>query len=164
REYAKLHPAVKPVIVCRESTDDQVRNGNLDRDMDFLLVELKKMKIRFSGVFDGEETSYSTDPNERPILVRAARFAEKIGQPILWSSITRPLRSRIPSENNPHAIPTETEFAEFHRLTRGMPLLLWLPPTVSPRQEKSFRVGLGAKGGRPMLKKNRRKKLKPIAI
>ena len=127
----KQQPEIQPVLYFRESTDHQVENGNLDRDMDFMLASLHDLGVRWSAIYDGRETSYSADYLDRPILHRAAREAYRLNQPLVASSYSRLLRSDLRLRGNRWCVPTEREFQELHKLTRGVVLATWLRPTVT---------------------------------
>ena len=167
-QHFKDVQATDVVLYCRVSLIEQYRNGNLGDQVAHCRRLLERQGANIIAVYHCIETSSELDDwMDRPTLATAIATAKKWGAVLVVETTSRLIRSlNYYYERNQQAQPTEIEFEKLLRLCNGVTLATLEHPNASSGEERSYQTkrgqeAKGRKGGRPMSKKGRRKKLKP---
>lgn len=153
------------VVACRVSGREQDRSNKLKRQVS----NLRKHIIDRGGIVVGVVAVVESgwDPMW---LAQAAAIAKKHGGKIAVECVNRAIRSSAyHSERDPTAQARTPELEYMKSCLDGVEITSMLDPDASAGEERGYQTRRGQsesgnKGGKPMRKKNRRKKLKPEAI
>ena len=164
-KQANIKPGDKVVLVCRVSDHEQGRrNNHADQD-----AAMRQQVEQLGGtVVDSLQLVAS---GFDPYWIERARLtAKEHGASLLAESAERYRRHpAYHSKENPSRQARDSDWRELAWWADGVPLLTMLPPDATPDEVKSYQSKRGqrmkrAKGGRPERPKNRRKRLRPLAL
>jgi DNA invertase Pin-like site-specific DNA recombinase len=153
----------KPVVLlCRVSSPEQVRNGNLGEAEADALHTLRQLGVEPVATFSSWETSSVF--GDRLTLERAIIAARQHSAILVAPSRDRFLRSRLFGRGQPMKIepPATVEYQELLRMAGGVPLATIEHPNSTAARSNQTRRGQRAKGnsgGRP--RKQKRGDYKP---
>jgi hypothetical protein len=149
----KAYPGRGTVIYNRVSTREQAGRGKaklMEKTWLFDDVKRRAPDRRRYAVIDAIETAQLSDPDARPELLRATRYAEERKAIIVvwdWTRLFRP--AAYHPKTNRNARPTPEDFRMLHELTRGVRLATVMPPHLTERELHSRATKKTGKAGRP---------------
>jgi hypothetical protein len=156
-----IRPGDKVVILCRVSSQQQGRRGNLNAQAVKLREEVESRDGVVIDVIDHEWSGRG--PEWLSKLTQAVRVADQHGAIVLAAVTNRLIRNRKFDSKSPRFCMAQAQEHDLRRLkeaTLGVPLMTFLDPDAPEEECRSLLIRWGQevrgkKGGRP-ISRNRR--------